>query len=191
MTIRVTGLFWYPVKSCRGYAIAEAQVDRRGVRDDRSFMITDPHGVFLTQRELPRLALITPVLADDALTLSAPGMEPLATPIRRAGPTREVIVWQSVCRAVDQGDAAAEWLGAALDAPARLVRLADDHVRPVDPQYAAQSTDQVAFQDGYPFLVISEESLADLNRRMPEPLPMNRFRPTIVVAGAEPYAEDT
>jgi uncharacterized protein YcbX len=106
------------------------------------------------------------------------------------GERREVAIWRDRCDAIDQGDAAAEWASAFLGASCRLVRIADDTVRPVDRDFAVSEGDQVGFADGYPFLLTTEESLADLNDRMAQALPMDRFRPNIVISGFEPFAED-
>jgi uncharacterized protein YcbX len=108
----------------------------------------------------------------------------------RAGATRPVVIWRDTCPAVDQGDEVAGWLSDFLHANCRLVRMADDFVREVDPTYASSPADQVGFADGFPCLLIAEESLADLNSRLAEPLPMNRFRPNIVISGGVPFGED-
>jgi hypothetical protein len=188
--IDVSTLYIYPIKSCRGTAVSSATLDARGLIGDRRFMIVDDHGRFLSQRELPRMALISPAIVDGVVTLAAPGAPSLDVPIADDGPRRDVVVWQDQCAAIDQGDAAGEWLGDFLQVTCRLVRLADYAVRRVDPAYATQPNDQVSFADGYPLLLIGEASLADLNARLPAPLPMNRFRPNVVVRGSAPYAED-
>jgi uncharacterized protein YcbX len=187
----VTGLFVYPVKSCAGTPLAVARLGARGIEHDREFMLVDEFAHFLTQREYPRMALIRPTLTAEGLRLSAPGMPSvLHAPIVR-GDTYDVAIWRDHVNAVDQGDAIAEWLGSFLGIRCRLVRQADDAVRLVDPNYATSPLDQVSFADGYPLLLISEESLADLNARLEQPLPMHRFRPNVVVRGApHPYAED-
>ncbi|MEZ4673604.1 MAG: MOSC N-terminal beta barrel domain-containing protein [Caldilineaceae bacterium] len=188
--ITVAGLYIYPIKSCRGHAVERAVVTARGLQDDRLLMITDMDGYFLTQREYPRMALISPTLGEELLTLRAPGMTPLDLSIRTTGPTGQTVIWRDNCQAIDQGEAVAAWLSTYLDANVRLVRMSDDFQRPVDPHYALRSTDQTSFADGYPVLLTSEESLADLNERLAVPLPMNRFRPNIVVRGSDPFAED-
>ncbi len=138
------------------------------------------------------MALIQPAIADDCLRLTAPGVSGLELPVDQPGERVGVTVWKdSGIGAVDQGDPVAAWFSAYLGSNCRLVRFADDAVRPVNPKYAPRPTDQVSFADGYPFLIISEASLAELNSRLDDPLPMNRFRPNIVVAGTEAYAEDT
>jgi len=181
----------YPIKSCRGSAVDSAIVGKRGIEGDRSLMLITPAGEFLTQRDHPRMALINPQWRGGVLELSAPGMPARAiTPIA-GGPRRRVTIWRDTCEAADQGEAAAEWFSAFLDAPCRLVRLADDFTRAVDQKYAPRPTDQAAFSDGFPFLIVSQASLDDLNQRLTTPLPMNRFRPNLVIAGSGPFAEDT
>lgn len=189
--VTVTALYHYPIKSCAGIALDVATVEPRGIRHDRELMIVEAAtGLFFTQRELPRMALIRPRLSDGALRLDAPGMASLCAEVRESGRTSDVVVWRDTCPAVDQGDEAARWLSEFLASDVRLVRMADGYVRGVDPVYATDGGDQVGFADGYPFLIVSEESLADLNGRMAAPLAMNRFRPNIVVRGGGPYAED-
>jgi uncharacterized protein YcbX len=197
-TIVALGL--YPVKACRGLALGEATVDVRGLVagtiGDREWMIVDARGRFVTQREHPRLALIDVAVGDGALALRAPAMRPLAIPLA-ADPhaaRREVVVWRSAVAATDAGDAAARWLDAYLGEPARLVRFAPEHVRACNPEFAGASGAHTMFADGYPLLVIGSASLADLNRRLAaageRALPMNRFRPNLVVDGLEPFDED-
>lgn len=212
MSLILAALHRYPIKSCSGEVVESVEVGPRGGRGDREFLVTDAaEGAFLTQREHPRLALVTPRVspytspivseresvreggADGAvqvLSLDAPEMPHLAVNVRGDGARRTVIVWSDRCRAVDQGDEVADWFSNYLGRPARLARMADDFTRRVDSRYATSPTDQVGFADGYPFLIISEESLADLNRRLDPPLPMNRFRPNLVIRGEEPFVED-
>ncbi len=189
-TIRVSGLNFYPVKGCRGSSLRAAEVGARGIAGDRTFMLVDDDGCFITQRSHPRMALIEPRIAEWSLSLLAPGRDALSIPVLADGQRRLVTVWRDSCVAIDQGDAAADWASSFLGTRCRLVRMADDFVRPVDRDYAVSEGDQVGFADGYPFLLTSEESLADLNARMATPLPMNRFRPSIVISGAAPFAED-
>jgi uncharacterized protein YcbX len=188
----VTGIFVYPVKSCGGTALPLAELGARGIQHDREFMVVDPQGHFFTQRQLPRLALVHPTRTPEALQLTAPGMSELWLAPRADGERMQVTIWRDSVAAVDQGPEVADWLSSFLGTPCRLVRHADDAVRLVDRAFATQPTDEVSFADGYPLLLVSEESLADLNARLDAPLPMNRFRPNVVVRGAgAPYAEDT
>ncbi len=190
--IRVTGLFAYPVKSCAGTPLQQAKLGARGIEHDREFMVVGADHRFLTQREQPRLALVHPTLRDAWLRLEAPDHSAIQFVPGDAGERYDVVVWRDTVPAVDQGDAVAAWFSTFLEADVRLVRMPPDVVRRVDPDYAPRSTDQVGFADGYPALLISEESLEDLNGRLAEPLPMNRFRPNIVVRGSGvAFAEDT
>jgi MOSC domain-containing protein len=189
--MRVTALNVYPIKSCAGTALETAELGRRGIVHDREFLVVDVGWRFLTQREHPRLALVRPARTDATLTLHAPGMSPLELePVD--GDRHLVTIWRDCVMAADQGDRVAEWLNEYLGAKCRLVRQPDDVVRAVDHAFATRATDEVSFADGYPVLLISEESLSDLNTRLEQPLPMNRFRPNIVVSGADQaYVEDT
>ena len=183
-------LYRYPVKSLAGEAFDALEVDARGFRHDRHWMVVDPAGRFLTQRERPRMALIaTHVGASGELQLRAPGMAELRLAGHSGDARLAVQVWGDTVDAVPSDPAADAWLSAFLDTPCRLVHLADDSVRPVDPDFAAPQ-DQVGFADGFPFLLISQASLDDLNARLDTALPMRRFRPNLVVAGCPPYAED-
>ncbi len=186
----VSGIYIYPVKSCRGIELASASLDAGGLMYDRTWLVVDENGRFLTQRQLPRMAVIETALEAESLCLSAPDLPELRLPLTGlAGTEREVVVWRDRCRAVDQGTEAAAWFSRCLGLGCRLVRIGAAYTRPVDPTYAPQPA-QVSFADGYPLLVISEASLADLNTRLAEPLPMDRFRPNLVVSGCEAYAED-
>jgi hypothetical protein len=187
---RIVSLHVYPVKSCRGIDLDAALVTRTGIAHDREWMITSPAGRFLTQREEPRLALIVPRLASDTLTLDAPGLGTLSLPLACEGTPTEVVVWKDRCAAFDQGDAAADWLTRLLGKPFRLVRFDPHYVRPSAAPGSDEAPGYAQFSDGYAMLVISTASLADLNARLPHPLPMNRFRPNVVVDGLPAYGED-
>ena len=190
----VTGLFYYPIKSCRGIAMEQAEVGPTGIAHDREFMLVEQEsGLFLTQREQPRMALISPTIegGGDILRLRAPGMADLTTEIVREGSRRQVKVWRDECQVISQGTLVAEWLSEFLGLPCQLNRMAEDFQRMVNRDYARRESDHVSFADGFPLLLISEESLADLNNRLEIPLPMNRFRPNVVISGhGLPFAED-
>lgn len=188
--MRLVGIHVYPIKSCRGTPMGEARVAARGLHHDRRWMVTDPEGGFLTQRKHPRMALIEPRLEGEALRVSAPGAEPLLVPVDAPGPRTEVAVWRSRSKAIDQGDDAATWFSEFLETPCRFVRQADDAGRAVLSRVRQGRRTPVAFADRYPFLLTTVESLGDLNERMPEALPMDRFRPNLVVAGGRPFEED-
>jgi uncharacterized protein YcbX len=187
--ITLSSLHVYPIKSCGGLSPAEWDVDSFGLRHDRRWMVATLTGAFLTQREEPRLALIRPALTPDALVLRAPGMPDLAVPLVPPKSDRvRVEVWDDVTDGVPVAPEAAQWLSRYLGALVRLIWMPDDVLRPTDPTYAEGY--RVSFADGFAFLLISEASLEDLNRRLETPLPMNRFRPNLVVRGTEPFAED-
>lgn len=186
---RVDGLYFYPIKSCRGTSLSVAEVGPRGIVADRQWMIVDEKREFLTQRDLPRMALVKPRLIDGILEMTAPGMPALTVSSAVQRERTQVSVWDDRCAAVDEGPHAAEWLSAFFEVSCRLVRIPDDEMRRADPEYAGPN-DQVGFADGFPFLLTSRASLDDLNRRLSVPLPMNRFRPNIVVDGSDAFEED-
>jgi uncharacterized protein YcbX len=185
-----SALHVYPIKSCRGVELKAVRFDRLGPLYDRRFMLVDETGNFLTQRELPRMALIEPRLGPTSLQVSAKNMPMLKVAMTQRDAKRiEVRVWKHHGKAEDAGGNAAAWFSEFLERPCRLVRFPDDDVREVDPAYA-RAPAQVGFADGFPVLLLSEASLEDLNARMPQKVPMNRFRPNIVVRDCEAYAED-
>ena len=204
----IRSLHIYPVKSCAGIDLAQSALDERGLAGDRRWMVVDASGTFLTQRALAAMALIRPALSDDGLRLSAPGMPVLCVPAGPApGPRRRVTVWRDEVDAEDEGDDAATWLSDFLRRPCRLVRIADDARRLAGPGRGAAWKDRhgsmapalpgehaFGFADGYPFLIAVQASLDDLNARLAaagaEPVPMNRFRPNIVLDGLQAYDED-
>ena len=183
----IIGLHCYPIKSCRGIALDRAVLGATGIDGDRRWMVVGPDGRGLTQRKTPRLALVVPSLRGNALSLTAPGTAPLEVDPRGDGQPLEVTVQTDRCVALDTGADSAEWLSRFLDEPVRLVRF--DRDRTTNPEWGGAS-EPIAFPDAFPLLLISEASLADLNGRLESPLPMNRFRPNIVLGGLEPYAED-
>jgi hypothetical protein len=188
--LTLASLHVYPVKSLRGLDVALWPVGARGLRLDRHWMLVDAAGVFLSQRRLPHMALIGTRLDGERLRLAAPGMPDLdVSPEDAAGPTLEVSVWRDRCRARDAGEPAAAWLSRFLGEDCRLVYLPEAERRTVDPAYGLPG-DLVGLADGFPFLVISQASLDDLNARLEVPLPMRRFRPNLVIGGTEPYVED-
>ena len=188
--IQVSGLFIYPIKSCRGIALDRAEVTATGFAHDREWLVVDRHGVFMTQRDWPGLARVEVSLVPGGIELAADGMTRLAVAAPEPGvPRQRVVIWQDECEAAPAGRDAAQWFSELLGTACRLVTMPPSTVRQVD-QHFARAGDQVGFADGFPFLLLSEASLAELNRRLEEPLPMDRFRPNIVVAGCAAHAED-
>jgi len=181
----------YPLKSASGTAPDEADVERRGLAGDRRWMLVDGDGTFLSQRSHPRLALIDVSTTPHSLRLSAPDQSSIDVPRPAASAaTRTVTVWGDAVEAALAAADAHAWCSAFLDADVRLVYMPEAGRRAVDSEYAVQEDDIVSFADGYPLLLTTTASLADLNRRLDAPLPMNRFRPNVVVDGTAAWAED-
>ncbi len=190
--LTLTGLFIYPVKSCRGIPLTEAELTTRGLARDREWMVVDPNGRFLTQRDEPRMARISTELSATALILRAPGLPTLQVPLEhRPGTRRTVQVWRDTLNALDEGAEAADWFSRALGRTLFLVRYPEEFQRLSNREWTGDVEAENRFSDAYPILVISEESLEDLNRRIEgDPLPMERFRTNLVIAGGPAYIED-
>ena len=178
----------HPLKSGAAIALDRVELDDFGLRHDRRWLAIDDDDHFLSQRATPALARVRTALRSDRLVLDAPLMDPLVVP--PGDLSRRVRVWNDDVDARDCGHEAARWITAALGRTARLVHLPDDAFRPVPPGYGRQGA-RVAFPDAFPILLATRASLADLNARLDEPVPMERFRPNVVIEGAHPYAEDT
>lgn len=186
----VAGLYIYPVKSARGIQKARVRVDAGGFEWDRHWMLVDANGKFITQRTHPQLARVVPEIGDNSLTLTAPDLPPLRVPLEPQGESVPVRVWDYSCAALDQGRAAGEWVSQAIGQPLRLVRVSPAMERAAKPQYAGSTYAPVAFPDGFPVLVCNLASLADLNLRLPAAIPIERFRPNLVLSGLPAFAED-
>ncbi|MEW8626700.1 MAG: MOSC N-terminal beta barrel domain-containing protein [Candidatus Thiodiazotropha sp.] len=188
--ICLSGLHCYPVKSMKGLALDRSNVDGFGLVHDRRWMVVDADGGFLSQRELPRMALIGVELESDGLLLTAPEMSALRVGRPTIAASRiEVEVWQDRlegCVVEAQADA---WLSRFLGVECRLVYMMDDVKRQVDQRYA-EPRHLTAFSDGFPLLLASAASLEELNGRLESPLSMARFRANLVISGSPPYAED-
>jgi len=180
----------YPVKSCRGITLRSARVAETGLADDRHWMMVRPNGRFVTQRELPRLALIGTAVNDSGLQLEAPEMPPLRVARQAAGTSLAIVVWKFSGMGIDCGDAAADWCTRYLQTPLRLVRFDASHPRECNREWTQETRAVTEFADGYPVLILSRASLAELNSRLPKQLPMERFRPNLVIDGVGAYDED-
>lgn len=189
MAVRLSGLFIYPVKSARGIALSRARLSDRGLELDRRFMVVDDHGHMLTQRVVGALARLGVAIRGDDLALTFDGREH-AVPVKpTSGPMRRVRVFSDEVDALDLGTGVRDFLSAALNRPAALVYMPDETRRQVDPTRASEQ-DIVGFADAFPFLMANEASLAALNRELPQPIGIERFRPNFVVSGLDAYAED-
>jgi len=188
--MHLSSLHVYPLKSARGISVDSVELDDFGPVLDRRWMLVGPDRVVVTQREAHRLALVQVDIADGELQLAAPGAGRLEVGQGGAtSPLVEVEIWDDRCRARDLGDDAARWFTGFLGQPVRLVFMPAETFRPVDSNHVDQPR-RVSFADGFPLLLIGDGSLAELNRRLARPVPMNRFRPNLVLAGTEPFAED-
>jgi len=192
----------YPIKSCAGISLQEATLTSLGVMTgqiyDREWMVVDNNGMCVTQREYPRMALIQPTLTGTTLTLQAPGMLrleiPLDLPDPATAPTLTTHLWEETVLAYDCDALTAEWFSNAIGAPCRLARFHANAERPVSTQWTDGVQATTMFSDGYPILVVGEASLEDLNQKLVaagrQALPMNRFRPNLVIQGIEAFEED-
>ncbi|MFG2090948.1 MULTISPECIES: MOSC domain-containing protein [unclassified Spirillospora] len=184
MTATLIELNTYPLKSGGGTSLESAELTATGLPLDREFMLVTPEGRFLSQRDLAEMALMRPSYDGEILTVDVPDAAPLVHKAAGDGEVLDVVVQRKECQGVDQGDEAAAWFSSLLGQDCRLVRFTGH--RPT-----SRGGGEVMFADGYPLLLISAESLADLNARLDVPLPMNRFRPSLVIEGLGAFAEDT
>lgn len=183
-------IYVYPVKSLSGIQVSRWPVDKNGLQYDRKWMLIDEQQQFLSQRRLPKMALIKTRIEHDQLILSAPSQDDLVLALNpESGEDVKVGIWRDECLAKSVSAAADIWLSEFLQTTCRLVYHPDDRQRQVDQRYAAPN-DQTAFSDGFPFLIVSESSLNSLNQALPSRVSMARFRPNLVIADCESYAED-
>lgn len=198
MTATIAGLHLYPVKGCRGIEVARATLAATGLEvdgiGDREWVVVDPEGEFLSQRELPQMTLIVTQLTSTALRLKAPGMLQLEVPFASEGDVLEVKVWNDRVPAVTQGDVADAWFSRYLGQPCRLMRFDPEAKRLSSVRYTGATSAPYKFADAFALLVASTASLADLNARLAQrgvaPIGLERFRPNIVLAGVEAFEED-
>ena len=188
--MRLVEIRRYPVKSLRGHALKEAMIEPIGIAGDRRWMIVDETGRFLTQRQIPKLAQIDVELTPGGVTLrhDRHGALTIAVPDKDAA-LETVTVWRDAVKARSAA-AARDYLSSFLGRPVDLVYLDNVAARPVNPAYG-RGDDRVSFADGFPLLIVSTSSLDDLNRRLDAPVPMDRFRANLIVAGAPAWAEDS
>ncbi len=197
LACQLTALHVYPVKSCAGIAVNDALLVETGLDLDRAWMVVDEHGDMLTQRTLPRLALVQPSLKGGEMVLRAPGMLALHVRLDTVEAATRVRVWDDIVKAYDMGALAAQWfsdfIGRAAG-PLRLVRFDPEQQRLADPHWTGELQAETAFADGFPLLVANSASLADLNQRLAArgvaAVTMQRFRPNLVLDGLQPYDED-
>jgi uncharacterized protein YcbX len=188
--MKVTDLFIYPIKACRGVRLERARIVARGFAADRRYMLVDGRGDFVTQRQRRELARVSVQLVEGGFEVGAPGRAPLLlSESHEVGERVTARVWGHEGVGIRHPEASV-WFSEYLGAETSLVYMPEDHLRPVNPE-RARPGDVVSFADGYPFLLTSEASLSELNRRLASPISMLRFRPNIVIDGTSPFVEDT
>lgn len=198
VAITVSGLYVYPIKSCAGVALEESLLVETGLEFDRAWMVVDANGRFVTQRELPRMALIRPELRHTEMVLRAPGMLALHIAYDTVEQPTSVQVWKDLVKAYDMGDLAAQWFSDFLGAQLRLVRFDPEQKRLSNLEWTGGIEAENQFSDGYPVLVISQASLDGLNEKLAAkgvaPVGIERFRPNVVIDGIDgsldPHGED-
>lgn len=190
-SIKLSEINIYPVKSLGGISLKKAKVEERGFRYDRRWMIVDATGKYQTQRQHPRMALTSVQINENSLLIQAANFSPLNIPFQPETQNwLDVTVWENACKAQVVNHEANAWFSEFLQINCRLVYMPDSIKIQIDPAYNIKGG-ITSFSDGYPYLLIGQDSLDDLNSRLEAPVPMKRFRPNIVVAGAEAFAEDS
>ncbi|HKW82499.1 MAG TPA: MOSC N-terminal beta barrel domain-containing protein [Burkholderiaceae bacterium] len=192
--VRLHSLHVYPIKSCAGIRLDEALLIETGLEFDRAWMVVDLQGRFVTQRELPRMALIRPTLRQSDMVLRAPGMLALHVQLDAVEAPTRATVWDDEVAAYDMGDLCAQWFSDFLGRPLRLVRFDPEQKRLSDKRWSGAIDAENAFADGFALLVASTAGLAELNQRLAaaghDAVTMERFRPNIVLDGLEAHGED-
>jgi len=191
---RIARLFVYPVKSCAGVELREAVLTETGLDLDRAWMVVDAQGRFVTQRQLPRMALIRPQLKVHEVVLRAPGMLALHLAIDAVEEPATVRIWNDEVTAYDMGGVAAQWFSDFLEQPLRLVRFDPEQRRLSNRQWTGDAEALNQFSDGFPLLVLTEAAVDELNARLAAaghgPVGVERFRPNILLSGLPAHAED-
>lgn len=189
--MRVSGLYIYPIKSFQGISLSDAEVLERGFKYDRRWMLVNDENIVITQRTHTQISQVTIRLNSETILASYNGLPDLELPLTLENNALiNVTVWNDQVDALEAPSYINEWFSKVADEPCKLVFMPEDASRPVSPERAING-ENVSFADGYPYLIIGQASLDDLNSRLELPLPMNRFRPNIVVEGIAAYAEDS
>jgi hypothetical protein len=189
--LRLTEIWIYPIKSLGGIRLKSSRVLGKGLEHDRRWMLIDAEDNFMTQRSVPAMALFGQQISGDALTVSFKNQQ-IAIPLHQpsGGKAIQTRVFDDAVSVVEMNPLYSEWFSNALGVTCRLVYFSEDSPRPVHEPYQ-KNGEHVSLADGFPFLIIGEESLNDLNRRLEVPVPMNRFRPNFVFRGGSAFEEDT
>ena len=198
--LKISEINIYPVKSCAGIALSQAEVVDTGFEHDREWMVVNGErgnlidffvGNFITQLQYPKMTLIKTTIISNGVRLEASGMDSIDVPIILEGTRVNTKVWGNKSVGIDQGQNVSDWLSKFLGKKCRLIRMAPDFKRAIKAKYQLKGNEITGFADALPFLLISEESLNELNSKLAEKLPMNRFRPNIVISGGTAFQEDS
>lgn len=192
--LKLTEIWVYPVKSLGGISLKSSQVTDRGLELDRRWLLVEDNGVFISQREYPQLALFQPEIKEDRLIITHKELlESITIPLQPVfeSVSFKVTVWEDSIDAFEVSTAISDWFTKRLGFSVRLVYMPDESQRKLDPDYAISGNDITSFSDAYPFLIIGQSSLDDLNGRMEVKVPMNRFRPNFVFTNGEAFEEDS
>lgn len=194
MSIEVSGLNYYPIKSCAGTVDTELMVTETGFLNDRAWMIVDSQGTFMSQRKNPEMALIRPIVEAGQMKVNAPGMESLVIQDTPANDSAiETTVHKKTVSAISYGEDVSGWFSEYLKTTVELVKINPQQPRETTDRYhVSGASNRVGFADSFAFLLASEVSLEELNNHLEDPILMNRFRPNIVISGEDlkPYEED-
>lgn len=184
-------IFIYPIKSARGIAVEETELETSGPSHDRRWMLVDEEGLFLSQRKVPRMVLMEPHLEGADLVVTAPGMSPLviSAASRSVGELLPVTIWHDRLKLPHPNPAHSQWFSDFLGQSCRLVYLPDNVIRNVEPPFDGPKW-RVSLADGYPLLMVTEASLTMLNEQLTSPVGIERFRPNLVISGTAPHQED-
>lgn len=188
--IKLTQIWIYPIKSLGGISLLSAQAMGKGLRYDRRRMLIDETGTAITQRDYPKMALLKTSISSEQLKVKFEENE-LKIPLAEHDRSRplNVTIWNDQVKAVEVGTSHSEWFSEMLGVRCKLVFFPEENDRPVDPRYHVNN-ENVSLADAYPFMIIGQSSLDDLNSKLNEPIPINRFRPNFVFEGGDPYEED-
>lgn len=189
--LALSEIWIYPVKSLGGIRLDSSRVMQKGLEYDRRWMLVDENGIFMTQRVYPQMALCK-VSAHGPLFRISYENTSIDLPLQlREQESKKAQVWDDTVSVVEVSKDHNQWFSDILGLKCRLVHFPDNNVRLVDPRYRIRETDETSLSDAFPFLIIGQSSLDDLNGRLSSPIPMNRFRPNFVFTGGKPYEEDT
>jgi uncharacterized protein len=181
----------YPIKSLGGISLQSSVVEERGLKFDRRWVLVDDTNTFFTQRDFPEMALIRVAVEQDGLRLQhkTKPVGPLLIPFEFEHSKKDkVVIWDDIVESEFYNNQIDDWFSETLGIKCHLVKMPESTKRIVDETYAKNKT--VSFADAYPFMIIGQSSLDDLNSRMDTPLPMNRFRTNFVFTGGKPFEED-